>query len=353
MKLKRKLKVRICLMLTMLFLILMGTVVNVSAVKNGPMKLKKYHVRMLKGTTVDIPILQCYKKRSLTAKSSCKTVVTAKITSGRKAVRLKALKRGLVKITLNDGKEKKYCWVYVYGSKAENTYLYNLLHGKKFAVLGDSISSHKNVASGVYTYTSDETDQQRLYLPLSDQYWRIIQKIYGMSYGKTNAISGSMVSGENHGDAMANQTRIDSLEKNGTPQIILFFGGTNDYNRRETDNLPMGNFSVESEYVTQKLSTITNTNTYPDFISGYVVALRRMKAKYPKAKIIAILPCDQSPTAYVNEMKKACNYYKIRYVNLMTAGLTKADFYPDGRHPNSKGFRKIASYVLRTLYAKR
>lgn len=89
-------------------------------------------------------------------------------------------------------------------------------------------------------------------------------------------------SGDKGPDAcMASITRITNLGSNGTPDLIFFYGGTNDAAR----NVPLGTFDPAT---VQKVD-LTST-TWSTFADAYAAALMRMLHFYPEAKIIAMTP---------------------------------------------------------------
>lgn len=99
------------------------------------------------------------------------------------------------------------------------------LTGKTISILGDSISTFKDyIPTGNATYYPQNNVQN-----VSDTWWMQLVTELGAKLGINESWSGSCVSvtsGERL--PMASLDRIQNLDNNGTPDVILFFGGTND-----------------------------------------------------------------------------------------------------------------------------
>jgi lysophospholipase L1-like esterase len=162
----------------------------------------------------------------------------------------------------------------------------------------------------------------------------------------TNTITG------NSGDlgekaAMASLTRIRNLGANGTPDVILFYGGTNDIGRL----LPLGSFDPATAPTEVDLTT-TKWTTVAD---AYVDAIMRLQYHYPEAEILAMLPTyttsyyTNAKLAQYNSMFSAiCEHYGIPYIDLRDCGISTADL-PDGIHPDASGMDYITGAVLDML----
>ena len=113
------------------------------------------------------------------------------------------------------------------------------LAGKTVSILGDSISTFEGyipVNDGFNLEHLSRYPQDNLLTDVSETWWMQIIDRLNANLGINDSWRGATVSGavpvttgttgENAG--MANLTRILNLGSNGTPDIIIFYGGTND-----------------------------------------------------------------------------------------------------------------------------
>lgn len=181
----------------------------------------------------------------------------------------------------------------------------------------------------------------------------------GAKLGINDSWAGSRVSNAqstNSGDlgpdaCMASITRITNLGANGTPDIILFFGGTND----AAASTSAGSFDSTGNYKTVNL---TNT-TWTTFAAAYKDAIMRMQYYYPKAKIVSILPMytisyysSGTVNAYNEVITKVCAYFGVPVIDLRTAGINFSNYntmLPDGIHPNADGMALMEIAIRRKL----
>ena len=145
---------------------------------------------------------------------------------------------------------------------------------------------------------------------------------------------------------MASTTRIQNLGSNGTPDIILFYGGTNDISKRR----PLGTFDPAEAPVKVDLTSVK----WKTVADAYVAAITRMQHYYPDTQIIAMLPnCTagnkQDVVEEYNSVFAAiCEHYEVPYVDLRDCGIT-VDNLPDGTHPDKEGMDYITDAVLEVL----
>jgi hypothetical protein len=146
---------------------------------------------------------------------------------------------------------------------------------------------------------------------------------------------------------MHNLTRIQNLGSNGTPDVILFYGGTNDLAHVSK----VGSFDPASAPYEADLST----KKWDNLADGYVHTLLRLKHFYPEAQIVAMLPTYTA--SYYSDTKLAqanavlaeiCDHYDVAWVDLRDCGITTAEL-PDGIHPDAKGMDYITDAVLTAL----
>ena len=149
---------------------------------------------------------------------------------------------------------------------------------------------------------------------------------------------------------MASLTRIQNLGANGTPDVILFYGGTNDIGHRIT----LGTFDPETAPTEVDL-TATKWDSVAD---AYVAAILRMQHFYPDAEIVAMLPTYT--TSYYTKAELAeynavfaaiCEHYGVIYTDLRECGITTADL-PDGIHPGEVGMDYITEAVLDVMLSE-
>ena len=229
--------------------------------------------------------------------------------------------------------------------------------GKTISILGDSISTFAG-----YIPTADGINlEHKTFYPNSaiktvDETWWM-QVIHEMDakLGINESWSGSRVLNTIDGNsgnlgedaAMASLTRIQNLGSNGTPDVILFFGGTNDI----AFSSPLGTFDEETAPKIADL-TATKWETYAD---AYVAAIMRMQYYYPQAQIVAISPTEnkyyydaQMRSQYISVMEVICKHYGVTFIDLTENGFT-TDMLADVTHPSTIGMDKIAETVLSYL----
>lgn len=215
---------------------------------------------------------------------------------------------------------------------------------KVLSVLGDSLGTYKGYTPwGIYyQYYSPE------HMPVSDTWWMRYMDNHNMRLGMNESLGGSKVAWQEgevtsyrSDQCMASQERIDRLGENGTPDTIIFFGGTNDIGYSD-----IGIFTPE-----QNIGEITT------FYDAYQTALVRIKNTYPDAEIICMIPYhrdiriasgsneldNDKVDAYAEAIINVCDYYGVPYVDLRKADI---DWYedmcsPDYFHVNEKGAYKI------------
>ncbi|MBE6146252.1 MAG: hypothetical protein E7171_06475 [Firmicutes bacterium] len=236
----------------------------------------------------------------------------------------------------------------------------NKYDGSVVSILGDSISTLKGyIPSGNrarYVQTEAEATGGLLYMPYEETWWGQVINENNMVLGINDSWAGSRVSNTsttNSGDygpdaAMASMTRLQKLDDNGTPDLILFYGGTNDIGGAVT----MGTFDPTASYATTLNTTAT---TYTNFVEAYSMAILRMEYLYPNAEIVVMLPTYTSSyytltelTTYNAEIIKICEHFDLKYIDLRESGITTSHL-ADGIHPNATGMDLISDYVTEKL----
>jgi lysophospholipase L1-like esterase len=237
--------------------------------------------------------------------------------------------------------------------KTESVY-----EGKVVSVLGDSISTFAGyipVNDGYNLAHRARYPQDNLLTDVNLTWWKRLCDKMGFKLGVNDSWAGSTVSNTisgNSGDlgedaSMASVTRISNLGSNGTPDLIFFYGGTNDIGRA----LSLGTLDTTKNYSKADL-TSTKWETFAD---AYKTAIMRLQYYYPKTKIVSLLPTytksyytNAELFAYNEQIIQICDYFGVTYFDLRKCGINMQnvdDYLPDGIHPNAEGMKVIADYV--------
>ena len=254
---------------------------------------------------------------------------------------------------------------------------------KKFSVLGDSISTFVYTADKVdgkapagctTNYPGNPVQYQNSDVTSPDlTWWGHVKEFFGMVLGVNESWAGSTIGyNSNYTDngkytadnCMCSEARIGHLDDNGTPDLILIFGGTNDINHHKSGSATR--FSVGQLDNTHNPYDFDNfpmvTDTYYGAITTMIL---RIQHAYPNATILMILPyfCtythtsqgDRSTPYDQNEWSKAaiavCDYLGVEYLDLRKI-INLYDVSAllfDGLHPNSTGMEAIAKAVIHKL----
>lgn len=232
------------------------------------------------------------------------------------------------------------------------------LSGKTISILGDSISTFAG-----YIPTADGSNlehlarypQDNLLTDVNDTWWMQVIHALDAKLGINDSWRGSTVSGaasvtsgvSGEKSSMSNLQCIQNLGSNGTPDVILFYGGTNDLARVSK----LGAFDPKTAPDAVDLTTAK----WDNLADAYVQTLLRLRHTYPNAVIVAMLPTytasyySNEKLAKANEMLSAvCEHYGVPYVDLRYCGITTDDL-PDGIHPNATGMDFISHGVLDVL----
>lgn len=236
--------------------------------------------------------------------------------------------------------------------------------GKRFSLLGDSISTFGTPSAtnedGTYCYSYYPSASCRysvdgvdsIAFDVENTYWMKLIERTGMVLGINDSYRGTRVSGTSN--AFNLQTRINHLGENGTPDVILVYGGTNDAGNGVT----IGTFNTENpqNYTDEQIASLP-VSTFAD---GYRAMLIRLMKTYPLAEIVVVLPTFTSSyytitnlDLYVEVIKEACDFFGIKYIDARCTGINvynRATYLVDGIHPNAKGmdllFKKIYKQLI-------
>ena len=157
------------------------------------------------------------------------------------------------------------------------------LKGKILSIMGDSITTFAGwtpVADGHNLTHRNRYPQSNLFTDVQYCWWYKLFNDLGMVLGINDSWAGSRVNNAldaNSGDqgpdaAMASLTRITNLGSNGTPDIILYYGGTNDCGHQD-ETWPLGTFDSTQNYHTVDLTS----KKWSSFADAYKCSIMRMQ----------------------------------------------------------------------------
>ena len=239
--------------------------------------------------------------------------------------------------------------------------------GKVVSILGDSISTFEGyvpVADGhnlTHRVRYNQANASWYFNEggtVDDTYWKKLINSLGAKLGINDSWAGSRISNSsstNTGDVgpdacMASVTRITNLGSNGTPDLILYYGGTNDAGTSVT----VGTFNSNTTYTTD-----LTTKTWSDFATAYKDSIMRLQHYYPFAKIVVLLPMYCSTyynmgnlDKYNEVIKEVCDYFGVEYIDFRRCGVNSQNLTTmlgDGIHPRVKGFNEMYKYLKNQL----
>lgn len=230
--------------------------------------------------------------------------------------------------------------VYNYASEAEYNYLYSLFHGKTISVMGDSISTIKDkIPSGNALYYDNTTGKE---MTFERNYWGAIITRFGAAEGIDEAWSGSTIGSK--AASMASKDRINKLDDNGTPDVILYYGGSN-------PDSSVGTFDPDADYA----KAVDWAQSYSDTASAYAASLQRMKEIYPDAEIIATIPYYEQNNIpkQAEVIEQIAKHYDITTIDLRELRNQEGISPNNALHPNMDGHSQIAAYICQQLYEQR
>lgn len=198
--------------------------------------------------------------------------------------------------------------------------------GKKFGLIGDSISTYQDYIpagySCFYPYpTADVND-------VNQTWWMQVVNKLGAGMFINNSYSGSCVSSGTGDSATVNDKRLSTLVINGqTPDVIIIYMGSND---------------CGSKYVTDT-----------QFKSSYRVMLDKVKKLCPNAEIIlCTLPesnlyKEADRLVYNEIIEDYAKEYGLKLINLKNVDIT--GHLVDSAHPKKSGMTVVANRVLKDI----
>ncbi len=208
------------------------------------------------------------------------------------------------------------------------------LHDKIINVLGDSITQ------GVGTSAPEHI------------YQNVLGSLVGAREVRNYGISGTRIAKQIGGDDCGGAFTDRYLGMDDNADLILVFGGTNDYGH---GNVPFGGWG---------------DRTTDTFIGACHVLFEGLIRKYPSARIVIMTPLQRAggnnPCAntgkplsdYADAIIRVANYYSLPVLDLYrTAGICpdipaqRELFMPDGLHPNDAGAHRMAERLAAFLTA--
>ena len=238
----------------------------------------------------------------------------------------------------------------------------NGLSGKVLSIMGDSITTFAGwtpVADGHNLTHRNRYPQSNLFTDVQYCWWYKLFNDLGMKLGINDSWAGSRVnciSDTNSGDqgpdaCMAGLTRITNLGSNGTPDLILYYGGTNDCGHDDGTSWVLGSFDSTANHHSVDLTS----HKWSSFADAFKCSIMRMQYFYPNAKIIVMLPtyCTSYYTMgkldqYNEVIKEICDYFGVPVLDLRQCGINwqnKGWTLGDGIHPTAAGADLIYRYV--------
>ena len=232
------------------------------------------------------------------------------------------------------------------------------LHGKKLAIVGDSISTYAGwIPEGYATYYPSGN--------LNDVYytwWHKLIDELGLELIRNASWSGSSVSGDSQGTGFAacSDARINALEgDNGeTPDIVIVYIGTNDW----AGNVQIGSFTDKDE--------IPSEGVIYEISKAYALMLYKIRTKYPFADVYCVTSLEgrrtSGDTTYpivntngdtihdVNHaISEIAHIFGCKVIDLNICGIhfwNVSAYTTDGTlHPNRAGAEVIKEVVKQTL----
>ena len=197
--------------------------------------------------------------------------------------------------------------------------------GKKFALIGDSISTYQDcIPDGYacfYPYpTADVND-------VNQTWWMQAVNKLGAGMFINNSYSGSCV-GTTGTSSSQHDVRLKELVINGqTPDVIIIFMGSND---------------CASQYVTDAA-----------FKNAYRVMLNKIKVLCPDAEIVlCTLPksnlyTEENRVTYNEIIEDYAKEYDLKLINLKHVDIT--GHLVDSAHPKKSGMTVVANRVIKDL----
>ena len=222
----------------------------------------------------------------------------------------------------------------------------------KLSILGDSVSTYDGYSEADYEYypAGNVTDPALTW-------WGIVaDKLGCMDTVDVSAISRTAYYDiqEEGRTPMYNDTRIARLATHGTPTLIIVYAGTNDPFQGQSSSI------VYTDSVSD-LEALANST-----MKGVALTIRKLQTAYPSAKIVLVIPHQVRMAGMESHytLERVCKvadyiatyaamYGAWKVIDVRKCGINQnnaASYMNDGIiHPNAKGMRSIADYIIDNL----
>lgn len=209
----------------------------------------------------------------------------------------------------------------------------NKVNGKNVSILGDSISTSNGGGSAGLVYPQ--------------QYWGQMEVNDGCTT-YVNAEAGSTIMVGGTGTAMSTDTRINTLDDTISPEVILIFGGINDF----LQDLTLGTFG--------------DTGNSTSFYGALDYMYRKILTDYGSARVFHMTPLHTTYatggglipefngvnylTEYIDAIKKVANRYGVGVIDTnQDSGITAfniGSYATDLIHVNASGHKRIYDTII-------
>lgn len=240
----------------------------------------------------------------------------------------------------------------------------NRFDGKLMAVLGDSLSAFEGHVPEGYAVNSLFSLRSSNVNKVEDMWWHIVAEDLGMKIGTVGAWAGSFVTPSVNStkapeSAMTHQSRIDAIRRAGTPDVIFFWGGTNDVYRCHTMKNPWFEVGEFTPGVADGVLGDDERNL-ESLAESYCRVITRLKKTYPDAEIICVTPMETgiytgTKCQYITAegadrvaglLRNICDWYGVSLIDMRGCAASADREYADGLHPTLSGMHHIAGHML-------
>lgn len=197
------------------------------------------------------------------------------------------------------------------------------LEGLKVNFLGDSITEGHGLEN------------------LEDTYWNVLKQECNLAEVRGYGIGGTRIARQSvPSEYPAHDrdflSRVEEMDKDA--DLVVFFGGTNDFGHGDA---PLGQMSDRSPY---------------SFYGACHCLMRSLIQRYPDAVLVGMTPLHREVEErggrrlldFVRAEREVAEYYSIPLVDLYAESgiqpqveILKERYCPDGQHPNAAGHRLI------------
>ena len=254
--------------------------------------------------------------------------------------------------------------------------LKNVLSGKNFSILGDSISTYTGYSNDA-TNTNNTIGNNKIFYTGSKgditnvnyTWWKQLVDETNMNLLVNNSSSGSKVVGVGNVSGNTNDQGIGIRPQNlhdntgdnaGTnPDIIAVYMGINDLNANYTAG------SYESIDFNTLITNDGGTYSYAspsNFAEGYAIMLHKIKIAYPNADVFVMnMPlraasASQILTAYNDIIQKLATHFNMNLVSLYDSQISGTVYSSyaigDNLHPNQAGMDIMTETFINALKNK-